>query len=1393
MNRQIAVKSSKLIICKPGKMLACLLLFASIFFLPSSVLFALDWSESVVTDFSDGIFSKTTSTVDSPEIKIMGISDWYDADWGFRQPITLLYSQNVVDHQSRLDMGSMIKNLVGSGRIRPDGADIRFTDSDGTSLIPYWVDLSTDVLGTATTTQIWIKIPSATASTIKTIFMYYSNPSTATIFSDRNTVDDLFEDWETGILDTTKWSQGGAANFSITASSKQGGNYAVRSGAITHTQESLLEKTLNLTDSANLTFYWAASSEITFDSDFIVFLVDSVENPPQACRVYGQQQWVSRTVSLPAGNRTLTWRYTKKNSGDYAYIGLDRTWVDSISIRKSAPQPTVDLTESIEFYGQEIYSNGSYYSNVNNTGAENSILRKATWSYISNGGSMAVAVRYSNTEFASIDGSPGWNAVINGANLNYQGQYMQYKVDLNANSGGTTAPILLGINLNYDVPPTRPTRFQGTAISSNAINWEWEDNSKNELGFRIYSSTKDISGYAPSGFFSSSTVDGLLYNISDDTTFYLEENLVPNLHYNRFLVAYSTVGCNISRIVNVSSPIATYDTVTWGQIPQINAEKFKWDTNDPVGDPGDNFHYDTISTETFTTNSTFYFTSNIFSTGPARAEYYRVVWDTNSTRAWINSETLWYAPTNFVYNNVTGNTASGKPQLAKWLSLNTTSAYFHVKSYNQSNVGSGAVDVGPFYFNGCPSRITDLLATASTTEEGAIHLTWTAPFANSTFTSISNGTYILKWANTLINSENQFNSAPYGLTMTTSVTAGLPSRYTITGLTPGQQYCFSIKTFDSDNNFSTFGTNDENVLYTLTNAAKVAKIVFKNNQMTNFVGLPSSALSIECQDSSDNPLKLFQNHQLLLKRDGVQVINANRGFSEDIDPWAPTDSVTILQGFYSAQFYYKDDTAGIHTMNVSNPGDPLWTEASQDINILPGKAATFVMDAVTSQDIGTKANITVKANDGYSASNISQDYVGGVAATVTLNGSQLSPPTHYFTLADAGQKIFEWQNTSVAGSGVFSVTENITQAFNDIKFITLNGAYISASQGMIKRTIDGGTKWFAVNSTGTGSNLRSIAVDDSYNYVLGAGNSGIVAISTDATQSFRSIDTGIGEDLYGIFFVDVSTVYACGDNGKIIKSTDFGETWSANIGPGAETNRFNSLYFVNASTGYACGNAGKAYKTDDGGASWSSIDPAGAGALNLLRIQFLDDDNGHISATGGKVFNTVNGGTDWTSPANVGDAPAATEFKAMHFYDANTGFVGGTDRRIYKTIDGGSTWSISFSSSATLEIRGISFVKGDTNIVLAVGVNGSVYRTTDGGINWNQITMTAQSGVINWNGLVLNAQSIATQLLQGRDRQAAVKITAKTMFGGSSRITAFKVYLSGGTGDGSDIKYVKLY
>jgi hypothetical protein len=117
--------------------------------------------------------------------------------------------QNYVDITIKENSGSTLMDYQISVQMsggnfpanaRPDGADIRFTDANGTEL-GYWIE-NWDYNGR--NARIWVKVPRIPANSESKIVMYYGNPA-ATGASNGDATFEFFDDFEGTSIDGTKW------------------------------------------------------------------------------------------------------------------------------------------------------------------------------------------------------------------------------------------------------------------------------------------------------------------------------------------------------------------------------------------------------------------------------------------------------------------------------------------------------------------------------------------------------------------------------------------------------------------------------------------------------------------------------------------------------------------------------------------------------------------------------------------------------------------------------------------------------------------------------------------------------------------------------------------------------------------------------------------------------------------------------------------------------------------------------------------------------------------------------------------------------------------------------------------------------------------------------------
>jgi len=199
-------------------------------------------------------------------------------------------------------------------------------------------------------------------------------------------------------------------------------------------------------------------------------------------------------------------------------------------------------------------------------------------------------------------------------------------------------------------------------------------------------------------------------------------------------------------------------------------------------------------------------------------------------------------------------------------------------------------------------------------------------------------------------------------------------------------------------------------------------------------------------------------------------------------------------------------------------------------------------------------------------------------------------------------------------------------------------------------------------------------------------------LSTGALQAqWHEIQTGIHDDLYGVYCINADTAFVCGDNGVILKTEDGGETW-------VEKNRTDGVWLYNiqffGNIGYA--NAGwYVYKTIDGGETWQPLNTESEipfyepksdynEEIPSYDLFMIDADTLYLFA--GSLMKSQDSGISWFYPGGSDNVPFAgfSPYTSEIYFQDNVGYVlsshlstsEGNCLTVWKTTDYGNTWDI---------------------------------------------------------------------------------------------------------------------
>jgi photosystem II stability/assembly factor-like uncharacterized protein len=231
--------------------------------------------------------------------------------------------------------------------------------------------------------------------------------------------------------------------------------------------------------------------------------------------------------------------------------------------------------------------------------------------------------------------------------------------------------------------------------------------------------------------------------------------------------------------------------------------------------------------------------------------------------------------------------------------------------------------------------------------------------------------------------------------------------------------------------------------------------------------------------------------------------------------------------------------------------------------------------------------------------------------------------------------------------------------------------------------------------------------------------------------------SGVTSHLLDCDFINQNTGWACGDGGRILKTTNGGINWVQQAT--GVNKRLEGIEAVDENILYSVGWFETILKSTNGGTSWIIIrdGPSGMGS-SFFKTFFLNSNTGwmlHSGAGGGWILRTVNGGNSFDSVQINNSFP-----RDIFFKDALTGVLCANVAYVSRSTDGGVTWNqvpLPLFEFGAPNLYRLSFV-GDYGWTIGEGGNQQlgrlVYRTTNFGISWDSIgRVPYPAGVLNYS------------------------------------------------------------
>jgi len=208
----------------------------------------------------------------------------------------------------------------------------------------------------------------------------------------------------------------------------------------------------------------------------------------------------------------------------------------------------------------------------------------------------------------------------------------------------------------------------------------------------------------------------------------------------------------------------------------------------------------------------------------------------------------------------------------------------------------------------------------------------------------------------------------------------------------------------------------------------------------------------------------------------------------------------------------------------------------------------------------------------------------------------------------------------------------------------------------------------AVATVGSSGTVHGYSEGVARIYVSGGGQIDSADVAVITQRGWFMQQSRISTDLNGVYFLpDRRTGWAVGAAGKILHTSDAGQTWSSQTSN--TTFNLNSVWFTDSNNGWAVGATGLILATTDGGQTWGQI--TSNASETLFDVHFASRDTGWVVGAVGVILRTFDRGASW-----IRTTPTGFDLNSISFSGTMDGWAVGNGGVILGTHDRGLSWFI---------------------------------------------------------------------------------------------------------------------
>ncbi len=269
---------------------------------------------------------------------------------------------------------------------------------------------------------------------------------------------------------------------------------------------------------------------------------------------------------------------------------------------------------------------------------------------------------------------------------------------------------------------------------------------------------------------------------------------------------------------------------------------------------------------------------------------------------------------------------------------------------------------------------------------------------------------------------------------------------------------------------------------------------------------------------------------------------------------------------------------------------------------------------------------------------------------------------------------------------------------NDINFSDASNGWAVGDNGFVLNTKNGGKTWVEKAIAANTSMLGVSFINPQKGTAVGQFGSVYSTVDSGNVWTKQNVPSVFYKAIYSL---DSANAWIVGESDTLLRLVN--NSWTK-LSKGDNT-FLNDVFFISKDTGWACGQGGKIFKSTNGGLNWSKqIENT---SETFFSIRFKDNQKGWAVGSGGAIYRTVNGGSTWTKfTANQNFSQKSVN---RVVYQSGKLFAFGSEGLFLTSSDEGLTW-VEELSFTTFGVKGATFlstskgwVAGQGGVILTFG------------------------------------------------------------------------------------------